>query len=246
AARRSPGGAPGLPGHRGRRRRAGHRPLHVPGQAGVRGGGPGAGVGVRQRVLVLRVDPVELQPPLARRGGLGRPPETPPRRPRLVDGLRPLGRGSKRNAATATYGAGRGEKPADEDRRHTMQRYYLTDEQRMVMELARTLAREKIAPGAAHHDELESYPEEAMRLLGQQGLCGVWVPEVHGGTGLGALALSLVAEEIAWACAATATNWGASALGSYPIVLTGSQEQQRRYLPRVATGELLAAYSLSE
>lgn len=127
-----------------------------------------------------------------------------------------------------------------------MQRYYLTDEQRMVMELARALAREKIAPVAAYHDETETYPEEPMRLLAQQGLIGVWVPEAYGGTGLGALAVALVAEELAWACAATATNWGASALGGYPILLAGTEEQKRRYLPRLATGELLGAYSLSE
>jgi alkylation response protein AidB-like acyl-CoA dehydrogenase len=127
-----------------------------------------------------------------------------------------------------------------------MQRYYLTDEQRMVMELARALAREKIAPVAAHHDETESYPEAVMRLLAEQGLMGIWVPEVYGGTGMGALAVALVAEELAWACAATATNWGATPLGGYPIVLAGTEAQKRRYLPRLASGEILAAYSLSE
>ncbi|MGH7264782.1 MAG: acyl-CoA dehydrogenase family protein [Candidatus Rokuibacteriota bacterium] len=124
--------------------------------------------------------------------------------------------------------------------------YYLTDEQRMVIELARTLAREKIAPVAAHHDETETYPEEIMRLLAQQGLMGLWVPEAYGGADMGALAVALVAEEIAWACAATATNWGATPLGGYPIVLAGTEEQKRRYLPRLASGEILAAYSLSE
>ena len=127
-----------------------------------------------------------------------------------------------------------------------MQRYYLTDEQRMVMELARALAREKIAPVAAYHDETESYPEAVMRLLAEQGLMGIWVPEAYGGTGMGALAVALVAEELAWACAATATNWGATPLGGYPILLAGTEAQRRRYLPRLATGEILAAYSLSE
>jgi alkylation response protein AidB-like acyl-CoA dehydrogenase len=127
-----------------------------------------------------------------------------------------------------------------------MQRYYLTDEQRMVMELARALAREKIAPVAAYHDETESYPETVMRLLAEQGLMGIWVPEAYGGTGMGALAVALVAEELAWACAATATNWGATPLGGYPILLAGTEAQRRRYLPRLATGDLLAAYSLSE
>ncbi|MBI3635713.1 MAG: acyl-CoA dehydrogenase family protein, partial [Candidatus Rokubacteria bacterium] len=104
----------------------------------------------------------------------------------------------------------------------------------------------KIAPVAAHHDETETYPEEVMKVLADQGLMGIWVPEEYGGTNMGALAVALAAEEIAWACAATATNWGASPLGGYPILLAGTDEQKKRYLPRLATGEMLAAYSLSE
>jgi alkylation response protein AidB-like acyl-CoA dehydrogenase len=127
-----------------------------------------------------------------------------------------------------------------------MHLYYISDEQRMVMELARSIAREKIAPVAAHHDETETYPEEPMRLLAQQGLMGLWLPEAYGGSDMGALAVALVAEEIAWACAATATNWGATPLGGYPILLAGTEAQKRRYLPRIAAGEMLAAYSLSE
>ena len=126
------------------------------------------------------------------------------------------------------------------------QLYYLTDEQRAVRDLVREIAREKIAPVAAYHDETESYPEEVMKLLAEQGLMGIWVPAAYGGTAAGAMGVSLVAEEIAWACAATATNWGATPLGGYPILLAGTEEQKRRYLPRLATGELLAAYSLSE
>ncbi|HET7877001.1 MAG TPA: acyl-CoA dehydrogenase family protein [Methylomirabilota bacterium] len=126
------------------------------------------------------------------------------------------------------------------------QLYYLTDEQRAVCDLARQIAREKIAPVAAHHDETETYPEEVMRLLAQQGLMGIWIPEAYGGTDMGALGVALVVEEIAWACAATATNWGATPLGGYPILLAGTEEQKRRYLTRLAAGELLAAYSLSE
>jgi alkylation response protein AidB-like acyl-CoA dehydrogenase len=124
--------------------------------------------------------------------------------------------------------------------------FYLTDDQRMIRDLARKVAREKIAPVASQHDEAESYPAEIMRFLADQGLFGVWIPEAYGGTDMGALAVALVAEEIAWACAATATNWGATPLGGYPILLAGSDEQKVRYLPRLATGDILAAYSLSE
>ncbi len=124
--------------------------------------------------------------------------------------------------------------------------YYLTDEQRMIRDLARQIAREKIAPLASQLDETESFPEEQMRLLGQQGLYGMWVPEAYGGTDMGCLALALVAEEIAWACAATATQFVVQPLGGLPILLSGTEEQKRRYLPRLAAGEIFGAFSLSE
>src|SRR5437016_10339973 len=124
--------------------------------------------------------------------------------------------------------------------------FYLTEEQRMIRDLARQLAREKIAPLAAHVDETESFPEESIRLLAEQGLYGIWVPEEYGGTDMGCLALALVAEEISWACAATATQYVVQPLGGLPILLAGTEEQKRRYLPRLAAGEILAAYSLSE
>ncbi len=122
----------------------------------------------------------------------------------------------------------------------------LTDEQRMVQDLARTIAREKIAPHAADVDERERYPEEAMRAIVDAGLFGIWLPEEYGGSGLGCLALALVCEEIAWACAASATQYLDQPLGGLPILSFGTPEQRKRYLPRLATGELLAAYSLSE
>ena len=124
--------------------------------------------------------------------------------------------------------------------------YYLTEEQRMIRDLARQLAREKIAPLAAQVDETESFPEDGIRLLATQGLYGIWVPEAYGGTDMGCLALSLVAEEIAWACAATATQYVVQPLGGLPILLAGTEAQKTRYLPRLATGEIMAAYSLSE
>ena len=126
------------------------------------------------------------------------------------------------------------------------QLYYLTDEQRAVRDLAREIAREKIAPLAARVDETEAFPEESIRLLAQQGLHGIWLPEAYGGTDMGWLALSLVTEEIAWACAATATQYVVQPLGGLPILWWGTEEQKKRYLPRLASGEILAAFSLSE
>jgi alkylation response protein AidB-like acyl-CoA dehydrogenase len=122
----------------------------------------------------------------------------------------------------------------------------LTDEQRMIRDLARKVARERIAPHAADVDEQERYPREAMDALREAGLFGIWVPEAYGGSDMGCLALSLACEEVAWACAASATQYLDQPLGGLPILMFGSEEQKRRYLPGLATGELLAAYSLSE
>src|SRR3989441_12310336 len=80
----------------------------------------------------------------------------------------------------------------------------LTDEQRMIRDLARKVAREKIAPHAADVDERERYPQEAIRALMEAGLYGIWVPEEYGGSDMGGLALSLGCEEIALGCAASA------------------------------------------
>ena len=124
--------------------------------------------------------------------------------------------------------------------------FYLTEDQRMIRDLARKIARERIAPRAAHYDETETYPEESIRAVMEAGLYGIWLPEEYGGTDMGCLALALVCEEIAWACAATATQYLDQPLGGLPILLAGTEEQKKKYLPRLATGEMLAAYSLSE
>ena len=124
--------------------------------------------------------------------------------------------------------------------------FYLSDEQRMIRDLARKVAREKVAPHAAHVDETETYPEASVQALIDSGLYGIWAPEEYGGGAMGCLALSLACEEVAYACAATGTQYLDQALGGLPIVSAGTEAQKRKYLPRLATGELLSAYSLSE
>ncbi|PYM17584.1 MAG: acyl-CoA dehydrogenase, partial [Candidatus Rokuibacteriota bacterium] len=116
----------------------------------------------------------------------------------------------------------------------------------MIRDLARKIARERIAPHAAHYDETETYPEESIKAIVEAGLYAIWVPEAYGGNDLGCLALSLVTEEIAWACAASATQYLDQPLGGLPIVLAGTEAQKKKYLPRLAAGDMLAAYSLSE
>jgi len=95
-------------------------------------------------------------------------------------------------------------------------------------------------------DETGEYPHEQLKLLGQQGLMGLHVPEEYGGSAAGSLAFCLAAEEVAWACASTSTVFLVQNLGGYPIILAGNAEQKRRFLPRLATGEITAAFSLSE
>src|SRR5438874_8708811 len=124
--------------------------------------------------------------------------------------------------------------------------FYLTDDQRMIRDLARKIARERVAPNAARYDEAEEYPEASIRALIEAGLYGIWVPEAYGGSAMGALALALACEEIAAACASTGTQYLDQALGGIPIVLAGSEEQKKRWLPPLASGERLCAFSLSE
>jgi alkylation response protein AidB-like acyl-CoA dehydrogenase len=124
--------------------------------------------------------------------------------------------------------------------------FYLTDDQRMIRDLARKVARERIAPHAAHYDETETYPEESMRAIVESGLYAVWVPEAYGGTEMGVLALALVCEEIAAACAASGTQYLDQALGGLPILTAGDEAQKKKYLPGLASGEILSAFSLSE
>jgi alkylation response protein AidB-like acyl-CoA dehydrogenase len=124
--------------------------------------------------------------------------------------------------------------------------FYLTDEQRMIRDLARKIARERIAPHAAHYDETETYPEASMKAIVEAGLLAIWVPEEYGGSDMGCLALSLVSEEIAYACAATGTQFLDQPLGGLPILRFGTADHKKRYLPRLAAGEMLSAYALSE
>ena len=124
--------------------------------------------------------------------------------------------------------------------------FYLTDEQRQVRDLVRTVARERIAPLAAQVDETDTYPADQLRRLGEAGLMGLHIPEAYGGTGQGVLAFCLAVEEVAWACASTAVVYLVQYTGGFPIVIAGSEAQKRRYLPRLAAGEITAAFSLSE
>jgi alkylation response protein AidB-like acyl-CoA dehydrogenase len=122
----------------------------------------------------------------------------------------------------------------------------LSDDQRRIRDLVREIARDRIAPLAAHVDDTESYPAEQLDVLAEHGVAGLWIPEAYGGIDMGVLAVCLAIEEIAAACASTAVLSLVQFAAGYPLIVGGTEEQKRRYLPRLASGEITAAFSLSE
>lgn len=124
--------------------------------------------------------------------------------------------------------------------------YFLTEEQKMIQELAAQIAREKVRPVRAQLDEKEEFPWEIMKVLAQSDLFGLYIPEAYGGLGGGILENCLAIEQIAQACIGVATSFAASGLGAYPILLYGSEEQKSEYLPEIASGRKLAAFGVTE
>ncbi|NQT94984.1 MAG: acyl-CoA dehydrogenase family protein [Candidatus Omnitrophica bacterium] len=124
--------------------------------------------------------------------------------------------------------------------------YFLTEEQKMIRDLARQIADEKIRPVAAEYDEKEEFPWPVLKTIAESDLCGVYIEEQYGGTGGGATELCLVTEEFSKACGGIAVSYAASALGAYPIILYGSDEQKKKYLPDIASGKKLAAFAITE
>ena len=128
-----------------------------------------------------------------------------------------------------------------------MRDLHLSDEQRMIRDGVRALARERLVPGAARADREYRPPVDNLRVLAQHGYTGLFIPPAYGGAGLGLLENVLVAEEIARACANTAILYSCTD-GATPraILGLGSDAQKERYLPRLVKGELLTAWSMSE
>jgi len=128
----------------------------------------------------------------------------------------------------------------------TQVNYFLTDEQQMIVDLARQIAVEKIIPVRANLDETEEFPWSVMKDLAQADLFGLYIPEEYGGLNGGCFENCLAVEQLAYGCLAVTTTFAASALGGYPILLFGSEEQKAQYLPDVASGKRLLAFGLTE
>jgi alkylation response protein AidB-like acyl-CoA dehydrogenase len=122
----------------------------------------------------------------------------------------------------------------------------LSGEQREIRDLIRTLARDRIAPRAAEIDESSEFPWDLVELFREHEIFGLPFEERFGGTGTGTLMVLVAIEEISKACATTGLILALQELGSLAIKNEGNDEQKERYLPRLASGEWLPAYALTE
>ena len=115
-----------------------------------------------------------------------------------------------------------------------------------LREAVRQLARERIEPRAAEIDRTAKYPWDVVDLFRSHDVFAVAFPPEYGGVSGSALTLAMVIEEVAKVCATSSLLLAVQALGGYPILLGGSEAQRREFLPRLASGELISAYALSE
>lgn len=124
--------------------------------------------------------------------------------------------------------------------------YLLSEEQKMIQELARKIAQEKVKPVAAQHDQSEEFPWEVIKIIADADLFGLFIPEEYAGMGVSVFNLCLATEELSRACGGIAVCYAASALGTFPIILFGNEAQKEKYLPDLAKGKKLAAFGITE
>jgi alkylation response protein AidB-like acyl-CoA dehydrogenase len=124
---------------------------------------------------------------------------------------------------------------------------HLSDEHRMIRDMARDFAQKEIAPIAAHHDETGEFPHETIRKMGGQGFMGIEVPEEYGGAGMDTLAYVLALAEISKVDASHGVIMSVcNSLYCYGLLHYGTEEQKQKYLRPVASGEVIGAYALTE
>ena len=121
-----------------------------------------------------------------------------------------------------------------------------SDQAKELQALAREIAEKHVRPNAAKYDKLQEYNYDAARAVAEAGLFKTFVPKEYGGHGAGVLALALVTEELARADSGFGVAFAVNALGSFPIILGGTEEQKKKWLPQVANGEKFVAFCLSE
>ncbi len=124
--------------------------------------------------------------------------------------------------------------------------YFLSEEQQMIVDIARQITDERIIPIRAELDEKHEFPREILNEMAQADLFGVPIPEQYGGFGGGCFDIVLALEQLGRGCIGVGTAFAASSLGIYPLLFSGTEEQKEKYLPDVATGKKFAAFGLTE
>jgi alkylation response protein AidB-like acyl-CoA dehydrogenase len=122
----------------------------------------------------------------------------------------------------------------------------LTDEQRAICEMVRQFADEQIIPNAEHYDHEDEFPEPIVEQMKELGLFGVTIPEEYDGMGLDLATYAMIVEELSRGWISISGIVNTHFIGSYLLMKFGTDEQKQKYLPRMATGEIRAAFSLSE
>src|SRR4028118_2223035 len=121
-----------------------------------------------------------------------------------------------------------------------------TDEQKDIIAMIRQFADEQILPNAEHFDHEDEFPQDIVDQMKELGLFGVTIPEEYGGMGLDLTTYVMIVEELSRGWISISGIVNTHFIGSYLLMKFGSDEQKEKYLPRMATGELRAAFSLSE
>jgi len=121
-----------------------------------------------------------------------------------------------------------------------------TDEQKAITEMVRQFVDEQILPNAEHYDHEDSFPEPIVEQMKELGLFGVTIPEEYGGMGLDLTTYAMIVEELSRGWISISGVINTHFIGSYLLMKFGTDEQKQKYLPKMATGEIRAAFSLSE
>ncbi|NQV37317.1 MAG: acyl-CoA dehydrogenase family protein [Candidatus Marinimicrobia bacterium] len=128
-----------------------------------------------------------------------------------------------------------------------MDKLFFTDEHEMLVDMVKDFAKNEVEPRAREMDETGEFPHDLVKQMGELGLMGIPVPEKYGGAGMDNVAYAAAVMELAKADASVAITMAAhTSLGTMPIVLAGSEEQKQKYVPKLASGEMLGAFGLTE
>jgi len=124
--------------------------------------------------------------------------------------------------------------------------YFLTEEEEALKQKVKKFAEKKILSMRDELDRTAEFPEEIIKEMGKEGLFKIFIPKEYGGTGARIIDMCIACEEVSRVCAGVATAYAVGALGSGPIIYFASEEQKKKYLPQIATGEKLCAFGLTE